>query len=141
MVEVVGTGAEMATLQILQGRASYSEIHNLAIAGPRIGIGTTGSEDVVVGHVWIHDTLDLGIDAEDAYGRTTMTISASLIEATTELGVFVAGSDVTLEATVVRDTQPVNNGTRGRGIQAQLGFAPPCMLYIDAAHLASGAQP
>ncbi|MGK3987316.1 right-handed parallel beta-helix repeat-containing protein [Sorangium sp. So ce136] len=119
LVEVVGTGAEFATLKILRERASHSEVRGLAITGPGIGISTSGATEVVVDHAWIHDTTDTGIDISNSLGPSGITVSGSLIEATTYIGILAIGSEVTAEATVVRSTQPWIDGSFGRGIHVQ----------------------
>ncbi|WP_437752273.1 right-handed parallel beta-helix repeat-containing protein [Sorangium sp. So ce1389] len=115
-VEVVGTGAQNATIEILGRRASGSAVHSLAITGPGIGIGTTGASDVVVDRVWIHDTTSWGLDAVSELGRVGLTVSASLIEATKDLGMNITGSDATIESTVVRGVRASSTGEIARGI-------------------------
>ncbi|KYF53190.1 hypothetical protein BE08_38670, partial [Sorangium cellulosum] len=119
LVEVVGTGGEIATLQILRQTASGSEVHGLAFAGPQIGVLVTGATGVGIAHVWIHDTGSRGLDVEDPYGPTSVAIRASLVESARELGVYVGGSEATIEATVVRDTEPLRDGRYGHGIHVQ----------------------
>jgi hypothetical protein len=116
MVEVVGTAANAATLAVEFGNASASEIHGLAITGLSIGIWARGSSGVVVDRVWVHDTMSVGLEV-DIDGPTSVTVSASLFETTTEAGVLIVGSQATIESTVVRDTQPLADGTFGRGIE------------------------
>jgi hypothetical protein len=122
MVSVAGTGAKTATLIIIYDDASQSEVHSLAITGPGVGIGTSGSSDLLVDRVWIHDTTAFGLDMNRSLGLSSITISASLFESTKELGVNVDGSSATIESTVIRDTQPKSNGTNGRGINVQAYF-------------------
>ncbi|WP_437670771.1 hypothetical protein [Sorangium sp. So ce131] len=116
MVEIAGAGAAIATLEVLDERASESGIHNLAVTGRRDGISTSGAEHVLLDRVWIHDTTGRGLDIEAALGPTSVTTSASLIEETRELGVLVSGSEATVEATVVRGTRPSSAGAGGTGI-------------------------
>ncbi|MGK3992428.1 hypothetical protein WME86_03950 [Sorangium sp. So ce1024] len=119
LVEVVGTGGALATLQILRQRASGSEVHGLAFTGPQLGVLVTGATDVTLEQVWIHDTGSRGLDVEDPYGPASVAVRASLIESARELGVYVGGSEATIEATVVRGTQPRGDGTHGVGIAAR----------------------
>ena len=116
LVEVVGSG-EFATLRVLSRNSSRSEIHYLAITGPGIGITMRATSDVFIDHDWIHDTTVRGIDAADELGPTSFRTNASLIEATKQIGVFVAGSDATIEATVVRGAQRDNDEGSGHGIE------------------------
>jgi hypothetical protein len=119
MVSVTGTGAAIAAVTIIYDGASQSELHSLAITGPSAGVGTSGSSDVLVDRVRIHDTLSRGLDINGALGPSSITVSNSLIEAAGEAGVSVGGSVATIEATVVRDTQASSNGANGRGINVQ----------------------
>ncbi|WP_441287251.1 right-handed parallel beta-helix repeat-containing protein [Sorangium sp. KYC3313] len=50
--------------------------------------------------------------------RASATVSQCLIEQNNEVGVFVAGSRATIQASIVRATQPNSSGEFGRGIEA-----------------------
>ncbi|MDC0685488.1 right-handed parallel beta-helix repeat-containing protein [Sorangium atrum] len=64
--------------------------------------------------------LGIGVqDDVDTGERASVTVRASLVEQNHDVGVFVVGSDATIEATVVRATQPSADGTGGRGINVQ----------------------
>ncbi|WP_437521414.1 right-handed parallel beta-helix repeat-containing protein [Sorangium sp. So ce726] len=119
LVEVIGTGARVETLAILDGNASGSEVRALAITGPGFGIGMSGASDVLVDHAWIHDTQSEGILVEDSLGPTSVEVKASLIEATKRIAVFVISAEATIDTTVVRGTQPDSGGEYGAGIIAQ----------------------
>ncbi|WP_437323218.1 right-handed parallel beta-helix repeat-containing protein [Sorangium sp. So ce381] len=119
LVEVVGTGAAIATLQILRRSANESQVHGLAITGPRIGLLTSGSSEVFVEHVWIHDSGNRGIGVENSLGPTSITLSASLVASAEEIGVYVGGADATIESIVVRGTRSRIDGTSGRGIAVE----------------------
>ncbi|WP_437670759.1 hypothetical protein [Sorangium sp. So ce131] len=119
LVEVVGAGANVAAIEILSRGASRSEVHSLAITGPGVGLGTSGASDVIADRVWIHDTTRWGIDAVSELGRAGLTVSASLIEATKEVGLNVTGSDATIDATVVRGVRARNALDIGRGIHVE----------------------
>ncbi|WP_437501078.1 right-handed parallel beta-helix repeat-containing protein [Sorangium sp. So ce1099] len=59
----------------------------------------------------------IGIGDDAATGeRAAVSVRACVIEQNHEAGVYVYGSDAAIEATVVRDTQPSADGTRGWGI-------------------------
>ncbi|WP_437630267.1 right-handed parallel beta-helix repeat-containing protein [Sorangium sp. So ce854] len=119
LVEVVGTGAEIAALSILRGAAGGSEVRALSITGPELGLFTTGASDVLVDHVWIHDTGLEGLHVEDTLGPTSVAVSASLIEAAREVAVGLIGGETTIETTVVRDTRAGSGGSNGLGLVAQ----------------------
>ncbi|WP_437985174.1 right-handed parallel beta-helix repeat-containing protein [Sorangium sp. So ce117] len=59
--------------------------------------------------IWVQDDPDTG-------ERGSLTVRASLVEQNHETGVDVSGSDATIEATVVRATQPSADGTGAMGI-------------------------
>lgn len=51
-------------------------------------------------------------------GRSSLALRASLIEDSRQFGVFVGGSDATIEASVLRQTSPDSEGTFGHGLYA-----------------------
>src|SRR5262249_39790704 len=116
MVEGVGSGSALAALFIKNG-AEGTEGQDIARRGAAEGVLASGSTDVVLSGIWIHDTGGRGLDVEDAYGETGLSIMGSLIESTHDLGVYVSGSDVTVQRSVVRATQPLpSDKSNGRGI-------------------------
>jgi len=57
----------------------------------------------------------------DPTARASVTVRGSLLELNHELGIFVVGSDLTLEGSVVRDTLPQASDLRfGRGLSVQV---------------------
>jgi hypothetical protein len=62
----------------------------------------------------------IGIQANpETKERADVTVRASLVDHNHEVGVFVSGSDATLEGVVVSNTQPDGAGKFGRGIGIQ----------------------
>jgi hypothetical protein len=121
LVEVVGTGAEFGAIQVLQTAAVEAEVHGVAVTGARYGIAVSGASDVVIEGVWIHTTGKNGLAVQDDLGLTSVTLKGSLLEKNYEMGVSMTGSDVTIEATVIRSTLFNTQGRFGRGINAQPG--------------------
>jgi hypothetical protein len=113
LVSVAGVGVKTATLSIILQKASQSEVHSLAITGPGVGILISGASDVLVDQAWIHDTMNRGINIANP---SSVTVRSSLIESAKDVGVWVGGSGASIESSVVRDTQPRNDGTAGEGI-------------------------
>ncbi|HZO17261.1 MAG TPA: hypothetical protein VFB62_28485, partial [Polyangiaceae bacterium] len=76
-----------------------------------------------------------GVTAQ-AYSTTgppsALLLRASLVDQNHDTGVFVAGSDANLEASVVRDTQPDAQGLFGRGVTAEAYpmMGPPTTLLV-----------
>ena len=118
LVEVAGTGAELAAVQILGGNAATSEVRGLAVSGAFVGVAVVGASDVVVDRAWIHETGDIGISITDELGPTSARVTASLIEATHTIGVNIIASDVKLAGIVVRDVR-VAGGESANGIEVQ----------------------
>ncbi|WP_437670765.1 hypothetical protein [Sorangium sp. So ce131] len=116
MVEVVGAGDQAATIQVLRGAASRSELRGFAITGPQAGVLASGPSDVIIDRVWVHDTGGRGIGVQSAPTPASVTVRGSLVETTRDVGVFVGGSRATLDAIVVRDTQPRRDGASGSGV-------------------------
>jgi hypothetical protein len=118
-VEVVGTAAGLAALEIRSG-ASASELRGLAITGERIGVLASGVEDVVLEHLWVHDALVRGVNIESSLGATSVTLRSSLVEDNSTFGVRVAGSELTFDGLVVRGTLPrASDQQYGNGIAVQ----------------------
>ena len=115
LVEIAGSGAE-GVVGVLSG-SSGTEIHTLAIRG-HIGIVASGPSPLLVDRVWVHDTSERGLLAQPTFGATSVHINGSLFERNASSGVYVSGADVTIEASVFRDTAPDNEGF-GRGVSAQ----------------------
>jgi hypothetical protein len=110
------TGTEQPSTVFITDEAPGTTLRDLAITGPKKGV-TTIAEDTVLTEVWLHDTAEQGIFAVDSYGPSaSITIRDSLIEATHRTAVFVAGSDVTIERSVVRDTLGDDDRLFGRGL-------------------------
>jgi hypothetical protein len=119
MVEIVGTGALLAGVFVRDG-ADGTEVHDLAVRGPIDGVAVSGVTNVLLSRVWVHDTENRGIDVEDVFGETSVTIRGSLIESTMDVGVFDAGVALVIDASVVRDTQQIVGDPRsGWGIGVQ----------------------
>ena len=130
LVEVVGTGTELAAVNFLEDAAG-SEVQRLAIRGDAFGVITGDSLDVLIERVWVHDVASRGIDVE-SYFPTSATIRASLVERSVGAGLVVFGSPVTVEESVVRDVQlDLVNRLLGRGVSIQpstLGETPATLL-------------
>jgi hypothetical protein len=120
MVEVMGTGAKLGAIQVYKS-AGGAEIHGVAVTGAKVGILVLGSSDVVIDSVWIHGMGDRGIGVEDTLGLTDVMIRGSLVEQNHDIGVYVSGSNVTIETTVIRSTLPNALGKSGRGINIRNG--------------------
>ncbi|HZO13360.1 MAG TPA: hypothetical protein VFB62_08870, partial [Polyangiaceae bacterium] len=118
LVEVVGTGAAIAAVSILAG-ASGTEVRELAVRGDATGIHVFGSLDVRLERVWVHDTAHRGVSIERDFEPTSVSLLASLVEHSQQLGVYVGGAEATVEASAVRDTQPDAQGFAGRGVGVQ----------------------
>jgi len=103
LVELVGTGAEVGNLRVFEG-GSGTEVRGLAITSGVAGVIVSGAVGVLLESLWVHDTGDIGIDAEGALGPTGVLVRGTLVERTARYGVMALGTEVALEASVVRDT-------------------------------------
>jgi hypothetical protein len=105
LVEVVATGAEQAAIRVAEG-AHGTWIRSLAVTGPAVGIIVSGSVDVHVENVWLHDTLSMGVAASNQYGITQVTLDGVLVEGAQDLyGLYLAGVEALVVDSVVRDTK------------------------------------
>jgi len=127
LVEVQGTGAELAAVQVLSGAAN-TEVHSLAIGGSVMGVFSSGSLDVLLERVWVHDNGERAIDFENDLGPTSLAIRDSLVEWNQEVGVFANDAEVTVETSVVRNTLPNAQGLFGHGLSMATTGAPATLL-------------
>jgi hypothetical protein len=64
-----------------------------------------------------------------------LLLRTSLVERSYEIGVFIEGSEATIEGSIVRDTQPGSPGLTGRGVTAQVGAttdAPSTLVLVSS---------
>jgi hypothetical protein len=115
MVTIEGQG-DIAAVFLREG-SSGSEVHDLAIIGPEMGIIASGATGLRFSRLHVHDTAYRGIDIEDPLGPTEATLSDSLFENNTEVAWYVNGASLTVERSLARDVQ-FNQGV-GRGANAQ----------------------
>ncbi len=120
MVQLTGVSGPSQAILILAG-ADGSEVRNLAISGPLLGVAVSGSENVVLANLWVHDTGDAGIEAVDILGNTSIAISDSLVDRAMGTGVHGGGTFVTIDRTAIRDTAFNPAYTAGWGIATQEG--------------------
>jgi hypothetical protein len=72
----------------------------------------------------------------DPNARSNVVLTNSIVENNTQSGLLIGGSDFTVEATVVRGTQPAASDQRhGRGIEAQLTCQGGSCDALTRAHL------
>jgi hypothetical protein len=92
-----------------------------------VGIAVFGSELTLTASV-IRDTrptaagkgsgLNVDVPPTGTMGSKA-TVESSLFERNTEVGIFVFGSELTLTASVIRDTRPSADGKLGRGLDIE----------------------
>ena len=114
----------------IRAGASGTEVHGVAMRGGGIGVLLSGSKDVLVDHVWIHDTTDHGVNLQRDFGDSSLTLTHSLIDRATEAGVFSAGCAVTVETSVIRTTLPFSDRSSGRGIDVELDHGVRATLVV-----------
>ncbi len=125
LVAIEGTGPSigpcpLATLCIADG-ADGTEVGGLAIHGGGMGITQSGSQDVLVDRVWVHDNGARGIGLENMLGPTSADVRGSLVEQNYEGGLVLSGSHATVDGSVFRTSLPrASDQKMGRGITVQL---------------------
>ncbi|MBW2458135.1 MAG: right-handed parallel beta-helix repeat-containing protein [Deltaproteobacteria bacterium] len=116
--EVIIAGAGHG-VQVNAG-ASASEVRDVQITG-----GTTAAvrveqaAGVLLDRLWIHENGGIGLWVTGG-GDTGATLSRSLVEQTTAVGVHVESANVELDGCVVRDVEPQGGGDHGRGVNVQM---------------------
>jgi hypothetical protein len=106
-----------------------------------VGVYVAGS-DALIEATAIRDTMARASDRTSGHGlelrdeagqRATVTLRASVVERCRYVGVVASGSDLTIEATVVRDTLPQDSDNAlGRGIAIQDHDGERAVLMLRA---------
>lgn len=125
-----GRGIQIQNDPATLGHATATVRGSVVEGNREMGIVVDGSDVTIEGTV-VRSTLPLasdqhygrGIDIQDSpptHTRASVTVRGSAVESNRDVGVAVIGSDATIEATVVRGTQPLASDQRlGIGIVAQ----------------------
>jgi len=110
---------ESAFPVVLVWEADGTEVRDLSVVGPNLGISVRDSAAVVLDRLWIHGGCFSGVEVRRASQDASATLSRSLIELVQSTGVEVwAGGAARLEDTVVRDIQPADSSILGWGASA-----------------------
>jgi hypothetical protein len=131
LVEVVGTGASLSALGIFEG-ADGTVVRGLAVRGGGHGLLSSGSTDVVLDQIWVHDSDGRGLVVHNESGASAVTMRGSLVEQNRAVGVFATGASVTLESSVVRDIQKGISTSAGIVVQSDAGGAPGSLSLIGS---------
>jgi len=115
MVEIAGTGEAAVTLG---GATDGTEIHTIALTGAGAGASLGSASMVVVDAVWVHDTASYGV-----FSNGSDTLRGSLVERATNKGFELDSADISVGASVVRDTAPDGAGEYGWGMDVSAGSA------------------
>jgi hypothetical protein len=117
LVTIQAPATAAAVLDVESSEADGAEIHGVTLTGPTTGVLVAGAENVLVDRVHIDGAIR-GIEA-DYFGVTSVTVTGSLIERSTSLGVVSFGGTVTIDASVVRGTGSASpNPFEGNGLMA-----------------------
>jgi len=119
MVDVKGAGAVSQTVQVYGTKATGTEVHGVSVAGSKQGISVSGAQGIIVDRARVHDTGNIGINVENLNDIAEVTLTNCLLERATMLALASAGASVSIEGSVIRDTQPQSNGLLGRGIHME----------------------
>jgi hypothetical protein len=103
MVEIVG-GTDAAAVT-LGTTSDGTEIHAIALTGAGAGASLGSAHTVIVDSVWVHDTASFGV-----YCAGSATVRGSLVERAATTALALSGGDVSIDASVVRDTAPAADG-------------------------------
>ena len=94
-----------------------SELHDLSIRSHAIGLGISGSRDILVERVLIEGAATNAIELQDVLGPASVEVRGCLIEASEQLGIALAGGEATIADTVVRGRE---TGERSAGLAVDL---------------------
>ncbi len=118
MVEVAGAGVEAASILVYGKQASGTEVRGMAMTGLQSGFALSGATEVELDSVWIHDAEYGGLYVIDEVDTSSVRVRNSLLEANHGAGIWLVGSSMTIDKTVVRSTYSSATGLAGNGIQA-----------------------
>ncbi|RLB65702.1 MAG: hypothetical protein DRI90_01310 [Deltaproteobacteria bacterium] len=122
--EVVGSDSVLPAIYIYE--ASGAEVRDLAATGAGMGIFISDSQDVRIDRVWIHDAPAGGLGLLDVGEGCSVRLSRSLIEWVGDDGAHLTWvAELTVQDSVVRDTQPDSSQHWGRGLTAMSDLAAP----------------
>lgn len=116
--------------------------------------GTLVERATAVGVVAIHAeaTLDGTVVRDTAmdagrYGdgvlvqqASTLAMRGSIVSGNTEFGVYVFGSNATIDASVVKDTKPLGGGTLGRGLEIESDDVNPAEVTVRGSVVAANHE-
>lgn len=135
-VRIVGAGAP--AISVLEG-ADDTELRGLDITGPSLGVLVSGSEQLNLQQLRIHDTGARGINAESTLGPTSFALGESLVERAGEFGIFVSGAQVTIGASVVRQTR-IKGTVFGHGVSIISNGEQPALATIASSVIEANAE-
>ncbi len=119
------------TVLVLGAGADGTELHDLAVTSTTDGIGVSGSMQVVLDRIWLHDTTGQGINAQNAFGETELALRRSLVERTHSAAFLIRAIDVTIEESVLRDTQAAPNGSFGDAVAVRHDASGPTPARVS----------
>jgi Right handed beta helix region len=129
LVEIVGQPGQVDAIAVGL-TATGSEIRGVAMTGPTLGILVSGTTGLLVDGIWAHDLTGRGLSAQPNMTAAEVTVRSSLFEANGDLGMFVSGSALTVEASSVREHSGGASFGRGVVAQASSSTGEPATLTI-----------
>jgi hypothetical protein len=133
MVEVAGQGGVYALALI---DSPGSEIHNLAVTGPEVGIVVSESPASLIDKVYVHDTGAPGIGVIGA--GSEVVVSNSLVAATEVSGILAQGAAAAVVNCEVRDPSPLVYGL-SRGVETYADGGPGS-LRVEGSYVHGAAE-
>lgn len=115
LVEIGGTGAQPASLQILDPGSSGATVRGLSITGAKAGLFVRNAAQLTLEEVRIHDTEGIGVDIGSTSAATSVDLRGTLIESARMAGALIGGAEVTLDGVVLRSTRIDDSLGVGRG--------------------------
>jgi len=94
-VELRGTSSPSFAPLLVREGADGSEVHGMAVtttaSGALSAILISGATDVLFDRLWVHDAVARGINVQNDFGSTGLTLRDTLVESNRGLGVLIAG--------------------------------------------------
>jgi len=133
VVKGVVQGNDTPAIILTGAGASGTSLTGLSVTGPSAAVSMSGTQDVQLDRLWLHDTGGIGLDVEDPLGATSATLTDSLIEASTGRGALALGTSLHITRSVVRGCS--DDGVAPSGIHATVSnySGMPATVTVDHA--------
>jgi hypothetical protein len=98
--------------------AGGTEMHRIGVTSDGDAIIVRDAGNILLSEVWLHDNAGIGLGVRGFNGET-VRVERSLIEHNNEYGILLGGGELTIDASVIRDTGVVGPLSGGVGLLSE----------------------